>query len=69
MRHRGDEQAAGHKEAQTHHEAESESRRSDETQVQLSDLYRTDRWQGTDEGQECQAGTKQQKTDQRKPQL
>jgi hypothetical protein len=43
MRHKGDEQAAEHEEAQTHHEAESEDRRSDEAQVQLSDLYRTDK--------------------------
>jgi hypothetical protein len=59
MRHRGDEQVARNEEAQTHHEAKSESHRSDETQVQLSDLYRTNKWQGTTEGQECQAGAKQ----------
>jgi hypothetical protein len=63
------DKVAGHEETQTHHEAESKSRRSDEAQVQLSDLCRTDRWQGTTEGQECQAGTKQQKPDQRNPQL
>jgi hypothetical protein len=58
-----------HEEAQTHHEAESESRRSDESQVQLSNLCRTEMWQETAEGQEYQAGAKQQKADQSNPQL
>jgi hypothetical protein len=59
MRHRGNEQAAGHEEAQTYHEVESESYRSGEAQVQLSDLCKTDKWQETAESQECQADTKQ----------
>jgi hypothetical protein len=50
MRHRGDEQATRHEEAQTHHKVESESRRSDEFQVQLSDLYMIDKWQEIAEG-------------------
>jgi hypothetical protein len=64
-----DEQAAGHEEAQTHHEVESESRRSDEAQVQLSGLCKTDKWQEIAEDQESQADTKQQKADQRSPEL
>jgi hypothetical protein len=64
-----DEQVTGHEEAQTHHEVESESRRSNEAQVQPSDLCRTDKWQETAKGQECQADTKQQKADQRNLQL
>jgi hypothetical protein len=65
----GDKQAAGYEEAQTHHEVESESRRSHKAQVQPSDLYRTDKWQETAEGQKCQADTKHQKADQRSHQL
>jgi hypothetical protein len=67
-RHRGDEQTAEHKEAQTHHEVESRSHRCVEAQGQPCDPSMTDRWQETTKDQECRSGTKQQKVDRRKHQ-
>jgi hypothetical protein len=52
------EQVARYEEAQTHHEAESGSHRSNEAQVWQFDLYKTDKWQEIAEGQECQADAK-----------
>jgi hypothetical protein len=65
-RHRGDEQATRHEEAQTHYEVKSESHRSDKAQVQPYDLCRTGKWQETIEGQECQVDPKQQKANHKK---
>jgi hypothetical protein len=69
MRHRGDEQATGHKEDQSHHEVESKRCKSNEAQVQPSDLSRIGKWQEAAEGQECYTNAKQQKVDQRSHQL
>jgi hypothetical protein len=68
MKHKGNEQAAEHREAQTHHEAELRSHTCDEAQEQHSDPCMTDKWQETTEDQECKFDAKQQKIDQRKHQ-
>jgi hypothetical protein len=59
VKHKGDEQAAEHGEAQTHHKAESGSHACDEAQLQPSDPCMTDKWQETTEDQECHFDAKQ----------
>jgi hypothetical protein len=44
VKHKGDEQAAEHREAQTHHEAESRSHTCGEAQERPSDPCMTDKW-------------------------
>jgi hypothetical protein len=66
VKHKGDEQAHEHRDAQTHYEAESRSHTCDEAQGQPSDPCMTDKWQETTGDQECQSDAKQQIADQRK---
>jgi hypothetical protein len=47
VKHKGDEQAVEHEEAQTQHETESRSHTCDEAQEQPSDLCMTNKWQET----------------------
>jgi hypothetical protein len=68
VKHKGDEQAAEHGEAQTHHEAESRSHTCNQAQEKSSDPCMTDKWQETNEDQECQSDAKQQRANQRKQQ-
>jgi hypothetical protein len=68
VKHMVDEQATEHREAQTHHEAESRSHTCDEAQEQPSDSCMTDKWHETTKDQECQSDAKQQGVDQRKHQ-
>jgi hypothetical protein len=68
VKHKGDEQATEHREAQTHHKAKSRSHTCDEAQEQPSDPCMTDKWQETTEIQECQFDAKQQRVDRRKHQ-
>jgi hypothetical protein len=68
VKHKGDEQAAEHEEAQTHQEDELRSHMCDEAQEQHFDPCMTDKWQEKTKDQECQSDAKQQKDDQRKHQ-
>jgi hypothetical protein len=68
VKHKGDKQAAEHREAQTHHEAESRSHTCNKAQEQPSDPCMTDKWQETTKDQECQSNAKQQRSDRRKHQ-
>jgi hypothetical protein len=65
VEHKGDEQAAEHGDAQTHHEAESRSHTCDEDQEQPFVPCMTDKWQEIIEDQECQSDSKQQRADRR----
>jgi hypothetical protein len=49
--------------------SELESRKSQQAQVQPSDLWKTDKWQEIAEDQECQADAKQKKANKKSHQL
>jgi hypothetical protein len=53
VKHKGDEQAAEHREAKTHHKAKSRIHICDEAQEQPSNPYMIDKWQESTEDQEC----------------